>query len=330
MSHFATAFAYLIFYFSGLVSSVLNCYYPNAASASPHTPCDESAETSACCNPGDLCLSNGYCFQQFGAWANRLARGSCTDSTWSSSICPQFCDDGKCSPESPRTFLLYHPRQATYVNLIVQTFTGVSIYLAFEDVPTLTSGFCCQRAYNVSTQLCEAETHGSYDPFALVSGTAIYNRANGSTLPPSTIVSSSNVTTTVTVTATASPRSTNITTVAAGIAVPLGVLLILATIGLILFWRKYRILKSTGATHLATYTPGSEPRGQDAPELFDPRAQRVQAPVQVYGPQRLDGYHVIPQELSGLGQNPVYEAPGAPGVERASVVRRKDINHVYR
>ncbi|KAN0095759.1 hypothetical protein V8E51_016470 [Hyaloscypha variabilis] len=305
MSRFATAFAYLIFYFSGLVSSVLNCYYPNAASASPHTPCDESAETSACCNPGDLCLSNGYCFQQFGAWANRLARGSCTDSTWSSSICPQFCDD-------------------------VQTFTGVSIYLAFEDVPTLTSGFCCQRAYNVSTQLCEAETHGSYDPFALVSGTAIYNRANGSTLPPSTIVSSSNVTTTVTVTATASPRSTNITTVAAGIAVPLGVLLILATIGLILFWRKYRILKSTGATHLATYTPGSEPRGQDAPELFDPRAQRVQAPVQVYGPQRLDGYHVIPQELSGLGQNPVYEAPGAPGVERASVVRRKDINHVYR
>jgi hypothetical protein len=317
MSRFSTAFAYLIFYFSSLVSSVLNCYYPNAASASTHTPCDASAETSACCDPGDLCLSNGYCFQQFGAWSNRLARGSCTDSTWGSSICPQFCDDGKSSPAAQRTPLLCHPIQTTYVNLTVQTFTSVSIYLAFEDVATGTSGFCCQQAYNVSTQLCEAETHGSYDPFALVAGTAIYDRANGSTLPPSTIASSSSGTTTVTVTAPAGACSTNITTVAAGIAVPLGVLLIFATMGLIFFWRKYQSLKSTGASHVAAYTPGPGPQGHDPPQSFDHQAQQVQA----YETQRPDGYHVVPQELSGLGQTLVYEAPGAPGVSRASVVR---------
>ena len=58
----------------------------------------------------------------------------------------------------------------TDMNLTVQTFTSVSIYLAFESVPTETSGFCCQQAYNVSTQLCPDETHGSYDPFPLDSG----------------------------------------------------------------------------------------------------------------------------------------------------------------
>jgi hypothetical protein len=155
------------------------------------------------------------------------------------------------------------PSQTTTdMNLTVQTFTSVSIYLAFENVPTGTSGFCCQQAYNVSTQLCQDETHGS-DPFPLDSGTAIYDRSNGATLPPSTATSSTsgtstsvvNGTTTVTatVTASASASSNNVTTVAAGIAVPLGVLLVLAIIGCIFFSWKYKSLNTTGAHQVAAY-----------------------------------------------------------------------------
>ena len=131
----------------------------------------------------------------------------------------------------------------TDMNLTVQTFTSVSIYLAFESVPTETSGFCCQQAYNVSTQLCPDETHGSYDPFPLDSGAAIYDRLNGVTLPPSTATSSTSgtstsvvngtTTATVTITASASASSNNITIVAVGIAVPFGVLLVLAIISCI-------------------------------------------------------------------------------------------------
>jgi hypothetical protein len=102
MSPCSTAFANLIIFFSSLVLSASNCYYPNSDLASTHTPCDVSAETSACCNPGDLRLSNGYCFQQFSAWSNRLARGSCTDGTWGNSICPKHCDDRRSSPAAQR------------------------------------------------------------------------------------------------------------------------------------------------------------------------------------------------------------------------------------
>jgi hypothetical protein len=160
------------------------------------------------------------------------------------------------------------PSQTTTdMNLTVQTFTSVSIYLAFENVPTGTSGFCCQQAYNVSTQLCQVETHGSYDPFPLDSGTAIYDRSNGATLPPSTATSSTSgtstsvvngpTTVTATVTASASASSNNVTTVAVGIAVPLGVLLVLAIIGCIFFWRKYKSLNTTGAHQVAAYPPQS-------------------------------------------------------------------------
>lgn len=70
------------------------CYYPDGTPG-PYTPCDESAEESACCDPGDACLSNGYCFQQgngTAAWYLRLARGMCTN--WSSPECQNlYCKD---------------------------------------------------------------------------------------------------------------------------------------------------------------------------------------------------------------------------------------------
>jgi len=78
-------------------ASPANCYYPNGDIETSHSAYNESADVSACCNPGDLCLSNGYCFQQFGAWADRVARGSCTDSTWESNSCPYYCSDGRLS-----------------------------------------------------------------------------------------------------------------------------------------------------------------------------------------------------------------------------------------
>lgn len=217
------------------------------------------------------------------------------------------------------------------MSLTVQTFTSVSIYLAFENVPTGTSGFCCQQAYNVSTQLCQDETHGSYDPFPLDSGTAIYDRSNGSTLPPSTTTSSTSSTSTsvvngtttvkVTVTASAGASSNNTTTVAVGIAVPLGVLLVLAIIGCIFFWRKYKSLNTAGAQQVAAYNPGAGAQRHHPPQSLDYEPQQAHG----YEPQQPGGYYLVPHELSGSGDRPVNEAPGTP------VVRRKEMSQrVYR
>lgn len=67
-------------------STTKQCYYPNKSTSTTDTPCDANADVSACCSPGDLCLANGLCLNY-----GRLSRGSCTDSTFSSSQCPQIC-----------------------------------------------------------------------------------------------------------------------------------------------------------------------------------------------------------------------------------------------
>src|SRR6266480_4954853 len=124
--------------------------------------------------------------------------------------------------------------------LAVQTFTGVSLYLAWEKGSTLSSGFCCLNAYDISTNSCQTESHGTYNPFSLHASTAIYNRTDGSTTLPSSLIASittvTNRTSTVTVTVTA--NHTDIATVAASIAVPLGIMLLLVTTSAIVFWRK--------------------------------------------------------------------------------------------
>lgn len=70
------------------------CYSPNRFGATRDTPCHSSdGETSACYAYCDMCFDNNLCLAQQGA--KIITRGSCTDETWQSPECPQYCADGK-------------------------------------------------------------------------------------------------------------------------------------------------------------------------------------------------------------------------------------------
>lgn len=53
-----------------------------------------------------MCLSNNLCLNQDGA--ELISRGSCTDETWQSSECGQYCLDGK---------YLFRPNVGTSVHI---------------------------------------------------------------------------------------------------------------------------------------------------------------------------------------------------------------------
>ena len=72
------------------------CYYPNGEEAFKDTPCQttQPGQTSACCASSAICLDNKLCLPQVG-YEEVIWRGSCTDRSWQSGDCPQFCQDGK-------------------------------------------------------------------------------------------------------------------------------------------------------------------------------------------------------------------------------------------
>lgn len=65
-----------------------NCYLPDKKTiAFGEIPCT-SDTYAACCAPDAYCLQNGLCLTNL-----TLLRGSCTDQTWTSPNCAQFCQD---------------------------------------------------------------------------------------------------------------------------------------------------------------------------------------------------------------------------------------------
>ena len=73
------------------------CYYPDGSISTGDIPCNSAAagnSVSACCGQSDICLDNGLCFVQESS--PTVARGSCTDETWQSLQCAQYCSDGNC------------------------------------------------------------------------------------------------------------------------------------------------------------------------------------------------------------------------------------------
>ena len=69
-----------------------SCYYPSGVRMfSDFEPCADPtarAPYSGCCQLGDVCLPSGLC-----QWPEKKTtyRGGCTDSTWGSPSCPNFC-----------------------------------------------------------------------------------------------------------------------------------------------------------------------------------------------------------------------------------------------
>lgn len=73
---------------SSLAASELSCYYPDGKNATGLIPCKPDAEVSHCCREADVCLTSGMCFSP---GLNSLVRRACTDKTWNSTECPNFC-----------------------------------------------------------------------------------------------------------------------------------------------------------------------------------------------------------------------------------------------
>jgi hypothetical protein len=73
------------------------CYYPDNTLASSDSDCNSGEEVSVCCGKGYVCLSNGVCqidpstTGENAKFRGTIWRGSCTDQSWSSSRCPNYC-----------------------------------------------------------------------------------------------------------------------------------------------------------------------------------------------------------------------------------------------
>ncbi|KAK5739931.1 hypothetical protein LTR17_005027 [Elasticomyces elasticus] len=88
MASYAISLFYGALIFRSFATSTLaqQCYYPDGITINTiDTPCNASAEHSACCDPNNWCIGNGLCFG-----AGTLSRASCTDQDWGDS-CGQYC-----------------------------------------------------------------------------------------------------------------------------------------------------------------------------------------------------------------------------------------------
>ncbi len=77
------------------MSGTQTCYFPDGSEATDDKPCQSPSindGASACCNSLDVCLENHLCLAQTGG--PMISRGSCTDGTWQSPMCSQYCADG--------------------------------------------------------------------------------------------------------------------------------------------------------------------------------------------------------------------------------------------
>ena len=85
-------------------SSASTCYYPNG-NPSTDVPCDSDALFTQCCGSRSDCLTNGLCILEASNDTGiNYARGTCTDKTWASSLCPQQCQLNQDTPKNSSAY----------------------------------------------------------------------------------------------------------------------------------------------------------------------------------------------------------------------------------
>ena len=97
-THFLYLFLALYLLADISIASNTTCYYPDGLE-SKGSPCNPTANVSTCCGPGFVCLGNGLCTpgpNDRKTYDYKFYRSSCTDSTWKSSACPNFCLGRRC------------------------------------------------------------------------------------------------------------------------------------------------------------------------------------------------------------------------------------------
>ena len=100
-------FSQSLFFFLFYISSALaanTCYFPNGL-PSTDEPCDPNALFTQCCGSRSACLTNGLCILEASNDTGiNYARGTCTDKTWASSLCPQQCQLNQDTPKNSSAY----------------------------------------------------------------------------------------------------------------------------------------------------------------------------------------------------------------------------------
>ena len=97
-THFLYLFLALYLFADISIASNTTCYFPGGLE-SKGSPCNPTANVSTCCGPGFVCLGNRLCApgpNNRKTYHYKFYRSSCTDSTWKSSACPNFCLGRRC------------------------------------------------------------------------------------------------------------------------------------------------------------------------------------------------------------------------------------------
>ncbi|GKT40553.1 uncharacterized protein ColSpa_00734 [Colletotrichum spaethianum] len=109
------------------------CFFPGGIQARD-VPCDPKAEVSMCCGSVNACLSNGLC--KLDDTSNNTgiayARGTCSDPTWQSPICPQNC---VLNPDTRKNSSAFDFR-----------FNGVQVWQCDSQGFGVPGKFCCESA----------------------------------------------------------------------------------------------------------------------------------------------------------------------------------------
>lgn len=89
---FSSTLYLLIYALSAVAAEQARCYWPDGSLDTTGYVCNttaaENGGASPCCLHNDACYESGSCFQD---WSGITYRQSCTDPTWRDSSCPSMC-----------------------------------------------------------------------------------------------------------------------------------------------------------------------------------------------------------------------------------------------
>lgn len=108
------------------------CFLPNGSADPNGIPCFTNDNTSRCCGSDEFCSTNKLCVSKNDA--NKFSRGSCVDSTFQATSCPNFCQSGEHSTHD-------NDRREFFADNTIANNTGA--VLPCGD-PSL-SQFCCDE-----------------------------------------------------------------------------------------------------------------------------------------------------------------------------------------
>ncbi|KAH7094911.1 hypothetical protein FB567DRAFT_511308 [Paraphoma chrysanthemicola] len=209
------------------------CYLPDG-STNKDVPCDPNAPVTQCCGTRDACLSNGLCI--LSASNNTgisYARGTCTDRSWSSPLCPQQC---QLNLDTPTNQSAYDFRSG-----------GVQVWQCGSQGYARDAAYCCESEAE-KTRCCStssavftllAATIGASTSVSTSSSTPITSTSRSSSTGPTASASrtESGAATTSSTAPLAGESKSNSKAIGIGVGVGGAVLIIIAA-GIVFFIRK--------------------------------------------------------------------------------------------